>query len=100
MSEARETEFVRHDFDGAGWWCSIHNSADCAVPTETVHFLPYGSYVASCGRIEDQRHPARWSDLRRDTTCGECQAQMTNYGDLPPVATNPPASSALGGDDE
>lgn len=48
-----------------------------------VHFLPYGSYVASCGRIEDQRHPERWSDLRRETTCGECQTQMTDLGDLP-----------------
>ena len=52
-----------------------------------VHFLPYGSYVASCGRIEDQRYPERWSDLRRETPCAECQAQMTDLGDLPtPVA--------------
>ncbi len=60
---------------------------------DSVHFLPYGSYVAACGRIEDQRFPQRWSDLRRETTCGECQSQMTDLGDLPRVA--PPG---LGGD--
>lgn len=56
--------------------------------TETrnpVCFLPYGSYVASCGRIEDRRYPDRWSDRRKDVTCAECQAQMTDVGDLPPV---------------
>jgi hypothetical protein len=52
-----------------------------------VHFLPYGSYVAACGRIEDQRFPERWSDRRRDTTCADCQAQMTDLGDLPPAVT-------------
>lgn len=53
-----------------------------------VHFLPYGSYVASCGRIEDQRYPERWTDLRRKTTCAECQAQMTDLGDLPRVTSS------------
>lgn len=48
-----------------------------------VHFVPYGSYVASCGRIEDQRYLERWTDLRKDTTCADCQAQMTDLGDLP-----------------
>jgi hypothetical protein len=55
-----------------------------------VHFLPYGSYVASCGRIEDRRYPERWSDLRRNTTCADCQAQMTDHGDLPPAVSLPP----------
>lgn len=54
------------------------------VAETAVHFLPYGSYVASCGRIEDRRYPERWSDLRREVTCGECQDQMTDLGDLPP----------------
>jgi hypothetical protein len=60
-----------------------HDLGDFGGP---VHFLPYGSYVASCGRIEDRRYPERWTDLRRETTCGECQCQMTDHGDLPPAA--------------
>jgi hypothetical protein len=47
------------------------------------HFLPYGAYVAACGRISDDRYPERWTDQRRLTTCAECQAQMTDLGDLP-----------------
>lgn len=50
---------------------------------EPTCFLPYGSYVTSCGRIEDHRFPHRFSDERRKTTCGDCQAQMTDHGDLP-----------------
>ena len=50
---------------------------------DAIHFLPYGSYVASCGRIEDQRQPDQWSDERKYVTCAECQAQMTDRGDLP-----------------
>jgi hypothetical protein len=51
-----------------------------------VHFIPYGSYVASCGYIEDQRYPDRQTDERKHTTCPECQAQMTDLGDLPTPA--------------
>lgn len=51
---------------------------------DAVHFLPYGSFVAECGRILDQRHAGWWTELRRKTTCGDCQAQMTDLGDLPP----------------
>lgn len=55
-----------------------------------VCFLPYGAYVASCGRIEDQRYPERWSDRRKDVTCADCQAQMTDLGDLPPIVERSP----------
>lgn len=51
--------------------------------SEAVHFLPYGAYVASCGRIEDRRYPELWNDERRYVTCAECQAQMKDLGDLP-----------------
>lgn len=54
---------------------------------EPVCFLPYGSYVATCGRTEDQRHPERWSDERKYVTCEDCQRQMRDLGDLPPVVT-------------
>jgi hypothetical protein len=50
-----------------------------------VCFVPYGAYVSSCGRIEDLRFPELWSDERKLITCGDCQAQMTDRGDLPPV---------------
>lgn len=52
--------------------------------TAAVHFLPYGSYVAGCGWILDLRYAERWTELRRETTCGDCQARMTDLGDLPP----------------
>lgn len=54
-----------------------------------VHFIPYGSYIASCGYIEDMRHLDRQTDMRRETTCPDCQAQMVDHGDLPPVAPTP-----------
>lgn len=50
---------------------------------DAVHFLPYGEHVSTCGRIADQRFPARWTDRRRETTCCECQVLMTDLGDLP-----------------
>ena len=52
------------------------------------HFLPYGAYVAACGTFHDTRYPDRWTDLRSETTCGDCQAQMTDHGDLPPIDAN------------
>jgi len=72
------------------------SAPDDRQTAEIVHFLPYGSYVASCGRIEDQRHPERWSDLRRNVTCAECQAQMTDRGDLPPAVALPAGQTTSG----
>ena len=50
---------------------------------EPVHFIPYGSYFAPCDYIADQRFPDRQTELRREVTCGNCQAHMTDLGDLP-----------------
>lgn len=53
------------------------------MTTKRRHFTPYGSYIAPCGYIADQRHPDRQTELRRETMCGWCQSHMTDLGDLP-----------------
>lgn len=55
------------------------------MPIKVQHFIPYGNYVAPCNYIEDRRYPEKQTELRRETTCGDCQAHMTTLGDLPPV---------------
>lgn len=53
------------------------------MPSKRVHFIPYGSYVAPCGYIADRRYPGKQTEMRRETTCGDCQSHMTDLGDLP-----------------
>ena len=53
--------------------------------SDRVHFIPYGSYIANCGYIEDRRFPDRQSDERKNVTCGDCQSYMVDHGDLPKV---------------
>lgn len=50
------------------------------------HFIPYGNYIAPCGYIADKRHPAKEAQKRLATTCPDCQAHMTDLGDLPEPA--------------
>lgn len=51
------------------------------------HFVPYGSYDTACGLSVPPIKAARLNttDERKLTTCGYCQAQMTDLGDFPPI---------------